>query len=87
MISAILEVFAGLRKLHSNEAIRGISWGKISFDPNIILSNNKRNGCDEEEYIYQRLCRERTDGESSCVLYMEVAFELWTESRIYFVCK
>ncbi len=61
--------------------------GKISFDPNIILSNNKRNGCDEEEYIYQRLCREGTDGESSCVLYMEVAFELWTESGIYFVCK
>ena len=33
---ARLEVFAGLRKLHSNEAIRGISWGKILFAPNII---------------------------------------------------
>ena len=31
MISAILEVFAGLRKLHSNEAIRGISWGQNTF--------------------------------------------------------
>ena len=28
-----LEVFAGLRKLHRNEAIRGISWGQNSFCP------------------------------------------------------
>ena len=26
-----LEVFVGLRKLHSNEAIRGISWGQNIF--------------------------------------------------------
>ena len=30
-----LEVFAGLRKLHSNEAIRGIIVVKIPFDHNI----------------------------------------------------
>jgi hypothetical protein len=29
--------FAVLRKLRSNEAIRGISWGKIPFAQNIIM--------------------------------------------------
>jgi len=28
---AVLEVFVGLRKLRSNGAIRGISWGQNTF--------------------------------------------------------
>lgn len=40
--------------------------GKLFFCPNKLLEY-KENSCDKEEYIYLRLCREGTDGESSCV--------------------
>jgi hypothetical protein len=41
-------MFAVLRKLRSNEAIRGINWGKIPFDPNNLsyCSKSKIKECE-----------------------------------------
>jgi hypothetical protein len=45
-------MFAVLRELRSNEAIRGISWGQIPFAPNIICLPYSYIGMDRTGYSW-----------------------------------
>jgi hypothetical protein len=42
-------MFAVLRELRSNEAIRGISWGKILFDPNFLKGMAGKTRCQADK--------------------------------------